>query len=157
MDLHLVTLATAKEDLGKGNTSTEAYEDDEIIPGGACAANYLASTGFENWGPKMGAPRRPHKTGKSKGERILERLVEQLEKELLAGRSSGGRRKSSKDNSPDPSDESSSDSDSSTDSFVGWQEGIQEGRFSRRHHHHWSSSSSSTGRRSLSRSKSKSR
>ena len=48
----------------------------------------------------MGAPRRPHKTGKSKGDRILERRVKQLEKELLAGRSSGGRRKSRKDISP---------------------------------------------------------
>ena len=127
-------MAAAEEKLGKGCSSTEAYEDDGEMQGGACAADYLAGPGKDVWGPKVEGGR-PSCKGKSRGEKILEKRIQQLKMELLEGRVKDKKKSRSKipESSEDDS-ESDSDSDSSASPV-------------RRHRHRSTSSEESTGRR----------
>ena len=132
-------MAEGGEKEQKGCSSTEAYEEDGNVQGGACAADYMAGPGSETWGPKVSAGRRVHKSGKSKGEKALLKRVAQLEKELLAGQVRGRSRKSPPRARSDSSSDSGSDSSESPE----------------RRRRHRSSSSESSGERRRRRSSSR--
>ena len=97
--------------------TTEAYGEDEGAVGGACAADYFAGPGSDEWGPKAKA-----RTGQGKppprssAEKDLIRRVRQLEKELrkqqTRGRKSTKSDRKKKRHTPEPSETSDSDDSS---------------------------------------------
>ena len=108
------------EEMKRGDEcSTEAYGDDDIILGGACAADTFAGPGQDEWAPKAHARRAGFSTkGKSaKSDSDLSRRVRQLEKELRKRQTRGRKSKKTSRNKKGRSAGSSSDSaDSSTGS-----------------------------------------
>ena len=99
--------------------STEAYGEEEGAVGGACAADYFAGPGCEEWGPKaLARQAKVSSPRKSAAEKDLKRRVRQLEKELLKQQTRGRKvtksgRSKKKHRTPEPSD-SSDGSDSSS-------------------------------------------
>ena len=97
----------------------EAYVEDDIILGGACAADTFAGPGKDEWAPKAHARRagfsKARKSSKTTSD--LSKRVRQLERELLKKQTRGRKsKKSSRSKKRQPSESPCSSSDSSASS-----------------------------------------